>query len=983
MDKKLYTLPDKLRQITNQFPDGIAMQIKREDGYFRYTYKELYESSKSIAYSLIDLGIKKGDRVAIVLENRPEWGMIYFAILLAGGIAVPIDPQFKQGEIRFILSDSQSKAAFTSSRLLSLQRSSTLVQRSSTLVQRSSTLVQRSSTLVQRSPYRVAYANSTLGFGSNTAGSLQKIVVIDSALAPPRRADSGGDKPTDEHEGRSLRQGFDQPVSGEYIDFCKVISPVPDSVGAGHWPDVSLQDTASILYTSGTTGKPKGVMLTHKNFYSNYVSIDKLRLFSDKDNVLSILPLHHSFPFMVTLIIPLFSYARITYISTLKSEELLGCMRETAVTMLVGVPQLFYMFYKRILGEIKKIPFLARMPILGFIEILQGVRKFTGINLAQPALSKIHRSFGRKLRFFACGGAKLNEEAARFLVKIGFTILEGYGLTETSPVVTFNPLNKQKIGSVGKVIPGVELRIAGPDKYGVGEVAIKGPNVMKGYYQQEEETRKVLKDNWFYSGDLGYLDRQGYLYLTGRKKELIVLSSGKNISPQEVESHYARSPFIRELSILAIGKREEEKLVAVIVPDLDYCRKVGEVNIHGMIKWDLENLSKQCSPHKRIMGFVVTKQDLPRTRLGKLKRFEIKDRYSDELMGLGSRKTDEEIPITDSDLRIVSSGAGRKIIEALSKELDLGRPIRLDDHLEIDLGLDSLGRVELMVKIEEILKIDIPDSLMAKIFTVKELIVEIANLISKNKLPGEEDLPIQTGLSFWNDILKTTPTKDIIGKIDLTPGWPARVCASLAGGMLYLIFKVICQLNIIGVNNLPANKEFILCSNHGSYLDGFLIAVSVPRWLKKHMFFLGFRAYFEVPIIRNIVKIIRIVSIDPAAQLVNAMQSCAYILRKGKVVCIFPEGGRSIDGEIQKFKKGIGILAKELNLLLVPVYIKGSYESWSRTNHFPRPHPITIVFGRPYNLEKLKKEGIKLGAKDDYEAIARGIREEVIKLKPR
>ena len=911
MNKGLYTLHGKLREMVDQFPDRIIMQMKKENVYIKYTYKELYEVSQSIAHSLLEAGIKKGDRVAIVLENRPEWGMIYFGIMLAGAIAVPLDPQSGQEEIKFFLNDSESKITFTSSKLLSLFTGLT-----------------------------------------NSAPSLQKIIALDI-----------------------------EKSSKEVISFSETISAISDLKPITSMPEVSPQDIASILYTSGTTGRPKGVTLTHKNFYSNSQSIDKLKLFSDKDNVLSILPLHHSFPFMVTLVIPLFSQSKITYISSLKSEELLGCMRETGVTMLVGVPQLFYMFYKHIFDEIKKIPFLVRLLLSGFIEILWLVRKFTGINLTKPALSKIHRPFGRNLRFFACGGAKLNEEAARFLVKIGFTILEGYGLTETSPVVTFNPLKKQKIGSVGKVIPDVELRIDEPDEYGVGEVAIRGPNVMKGYYKEVEETRKVLKDNWFYSGDLGYLDKDGHLHLTGRKKELIILSSGKNISPVEVESHYAKSPFIKGLCVLAVGEREEEKLMAVIAPDLDYYRKVGEVNIYGMIKWDLENLSKQCPPYKRIMGFAVTSEDLPRTRLGKLKRFEIKDRYVDELMGMGLRKAAEEIPLTDEDLKILSSRIGKKITGTLSKEANLKRQVRLDDHLEIDLGLDSLGRVELMVALEKILKVDIPDSLMAKIFTARELILEIEKLTLKKGLRGEEALPIQTPSSLWSDILKTDPAKDIIEKIDLFPGWIARIFILLASGILYIIFKTIWRLKIFGIKNLPPNEAFILCPNHGSYLDGLLIAASLPGWLKKHMFFLGFRVYFEVPIIRNIVKLIRIVPIDPGARLIDAMQACAYILRNGKAACIFPEGARSIDGEIKEFKKGIGILAKELNIRLVPVYIEGSYESWPRTNCLPKPHRIEIIFGRPQTIEELKKEGIRLGAKDDYESIALGIREEVMRLK--
>jgi len=849
MNKKLYTLPDKLREITNQFPDKIVMQMKKEDVYVKYTYKELYEASQSIAHSLLDLGIKKDDRVAIILENRPEWGIIYFGIMLIGAIAVPLDPQFGGEEIKFFLSDSESKIAFTSSELVSLFTSLT-----------------------------------------NSVPSLQKIIALD------------------------IRKS-----SEEIISFSQVLSASSDLKSLTSMPEVSHQDIASILYTSGTTGRPKGVMLTHKNLYSNFRSIDKLKLFSAKDNFLSILPLHHSFPFMVTLIIPLFSQSKITYISSLKSEELLGCMRETGVTILTGVPQLLHMFYKHIEDGIKKIPFLIRTPLLGFIEILWLVRKFTGINLTKLALSKIHHAFGRNLRFFACGGAKLDEETARFLVKIGFTIMEGYGLTETSPAATFNSLKKQKIGSVGKVIPDVELRIAEPDENGIGEVAIKGLNVMKGYYKQEEETREVLKDNWFYSGDLGYLDKEGYLHLTGRKKELIVLSSGKNISPGEVESYYAKSPFIKGLCILAVGEREEEKLMAVIVPDMDYYRKAGEVNIYGMIKWDLENLSKQYSPYKRIMGFIVTMQDLSRTRLGKLKRFEIKDKYLDELMGHGLRKKDEKISLSDEDLKILSSEIGGKVVEILTKERKLKRQIHLDDHLEIDLGLDSLDRVELMAALEKILKIDIPESLMAKIFTVKEFILEIEKLILERKTPGKEIFLAKVEVSLWNDLLKTRPGKDIIKKLDLSPGWMTRVWTLSFSWMLYVIFKIIWQLRVLGVKNLPQDKAFILCPNHGSYLDAFLIAASLPRRLKKHMFFLGFRAYFEVPIIRNMVRATRVIPIDPGARLVEAMQACAYILRQGKMVCVFPEGARSIDGEVKEFKKGVGILAKELNIQLVPL----------------------------------------------------------------
>jgi long-chain acyl-CoA synthetase len=746
------------------------------------------------------------------------------------------------------------------------------------------------------------------------------------------------------------------------------------------WPEVLSEDIASLIYTSGTTGSPKGVMLTHKNLCSNFQSIDKLKLFSDKDTFISILPLHHAYPFMITLITPLFCRARVTYTSSLRSDELLNLMREAQATVLVGVPQLFSLFYANILEKIKSIPFFFRMPLFGLIEILWQIRRFSGINLSKLALPKIHRPFGQALRFFACGGAKLNEEAARFLMKIGFTILEGYGLSETSPVVTFNPLKKQKIGSVGRVIPDVELKIDNPDSSGMGEVVIKGPNVMKGYYKRAEETLSVLKDGWFYSGDLGYIDKDGYLYITGRKKEIIVLSSGKNIYPEEVESYYTKSPYIKEICVLGVGQAQEERLTAVVVPDTDYCRKLGEVDLNSIIRWELENLSEGLAPYKRIKGYIIAKQDLPRTRIGKIKRYEVKNKYLDELKGIKLKGAIGEIPATDEDLGLLISGVGRKIIEVLNKHLKLNRQITPSDHIELDLGIDSLGRVELIIALEQAFNIHIPDELMTKVFTVKELILEIERLVPGEGVQGEP-IPELASQTLWNEILNEKPAKDIIKKVNLAPSRMTILGMLLFAEILRLVFRVIWGLKVNGAENIPRTGKCILCVNHSSYLDAFIVEASVPLSLGKGLFFVGFRAYFEQPFIKNIIKYIRVIPIDPGMHFVEAMQASSYVLKNDKIVCIFPEAQRTIDGNVKEFKKGVGILAKELNIPLVPVLITGSYESWPRTKSLPRPYPIKITFGRPFDFEELKKEGLKSGAKDEYQAIAFGIRQEVIKLK--
>jgi len=892
MVEKLYTLPEKFSELVKQFPDKTVMQMKTAKGYSKFTYKNIYRISQSVAYSLHKFGLKKGDRVAIVLENRPEWGAIYFAIMFAGGTAVPLDPQSTKEDIKYFLYNSKAKVVFTSRQFLSLF--------------------------------------SRL--------SLLKIITID-----------------------------DKMFAAESSATIAV--------------EVFPEDIASILYTSGTTGKPKGVMLTHENFYANFQSIDKLKIFTEKGyhNILSILPLHHSFPFMVTLIMPLFTQNLIAYVESLRVEEILDCMRETKVTILVGVPQIFYMFYRHISDEINKFPFLLRVPLSGSIELLWLLRKFSKINLSKLLLAKIHKAFGAKLKFFVSGGAKLDSKVAEFLTKIGFTILEGYGLTETAPVVTFNRYGKQKIGSVGQPIPDVKVKIINPDERGIGEVAISGRNVMLGYYKLEKETQQVLRDNWFYSGDLGYLDKQDYLYLTGREKELIVLSGGKNITPEEVESYYSKSRFIKELCVLAIGEREKEKLAAVIVPDFDYCRKVDQVNIRGSIKWDLENLSKKYPAYKRIMDFIIVKDDLPRTRLGKLKRFAIKDKYLKELTGVKAKEIEEEVVLSDADLRILSSEIGKQVVKTLAEKARTTKEIKLDDHLEMDLAFDSLERVELAATLEKLFKIKIPGSVMSRTFSVRELILNIEKLQKKRK----KKLVTEPEIFSWSDILKTDPSDDVIAKIAIHPKWFNTIGTALISGISRLLLKFLWRLKTIDAEKLPLDKPFIYCANHNSYMDGFLVATAAPGWLRNKLFFLGIRGIFELPIIKGAVKAIRVIPVDPGAHLIDAMQAAAYVFRHGKAICIFPEGARSIDGEVKIFKKGIGILAKELDIDLVPIYISGSYEAWPRGQRIPRPHLITVIFGQPYNVAELKKAGSKLGAKDDYEAITLAIREKVIDLKSR
>jgi long-chain acyl-CoA synthetase len=297
----------------------------------------------------------------------------------------------------------------------------------------------------------------------------------------------------------------------------------------------------------------------------------------------------------------------------------------------------------------------------------------------------------------------------------------------------------------------------------------------------------------------------------------------------------------------------------------------------------------------------------------------------------------------------------------------------------MDLEFDSLSRIELLSKLEKQFNICFPTHLVPTLSTVKELVFAINELSTKNP-EATQTAEKQALENIWKNITTTNPTKKITNKIDIAPNWFAKTINILFCFSLYIISKIMWRIKISGTTNLPKDKSFILCPNHNSYLDGFLIAAALPNWLRSNIFFLGYSTYFDTHIIRHLVKIGKIIPIDPATNLTDAIRASGYVLRHNKAICLFPEGGRSPDGSIQPFKKGVGILAHELNIPLIPVHIDGAFDALPREKCFPSFHRIKITFGTPYSPAQLKEKGTQLGIKDDYEAITIGIQEEVTNL---
>ncbi len=744
-------------------------------------------------------------------------------------------------------------------------------------------------------------------------------------------------------------------------------------------PSPSPEALASILYTSGTTRSPKGVMLSHGNFLSNSIALRDLNVVGPDDNVLALLPLHHVYAFMTTFLVPLLSGASVTFLQSLKSPDLLQCMHETGVTTLVGVPQLLTLLHRGIFQEVKKRPRLERTLFNLLLGVAGASRKSLGVNPGRIFFRQIHDRFGGKLRIITSGGAKLDPTVGRDLNRIGFTVLEGYGLTETSPAVTFTPMTQPRFESVGLPLPGVRVRIMDPDTDGVGEIVIQGPNVMQGYFKDPEETAMSFRDGWFLSGDLGYLDSKGYLLITGRSKEVIVPSTGKTIYPEEVEAHYLKSPYIKEICLLGIdepGETRTEGIAALVVPDFDYLKAQRIANSEDVIRWEMENISRRLPAHKRPTRLHMVQDPFPRTRLGKIQRHLVRQRH---LREEGLRVVvGERPPPSETDQALLESPVTEKVLACLAVVSRKKKEIHLDDNLELDLGLDSLTRLELVVALEEQFGIALPTETGSELFTVRDVALKLQEHLEEWKETVERES--ESRRPPWKEILAGEPPQRVQAEIVAGKKPWALVVTFLSKLFLYLVFKLLCRLRVYGLDHVPDKGPYLITSNHCSYVDGFALGVALPFSILRHLHFLGLQQFFRNPINAMFGKAYGVIKVDAETYLFQALRAAAHVLRQGEILCVFPEGGRSIDGEIKPFKKGVSILAKELNLPLLPVRILGSFDIWPRGKRFPRLHPLTIVFGPPVTVQELLDEGPIPPEADLYEVIAARLRERVAAL---
>ncbi len=671
-------------------------------------------------------------------------------------------------------------------------------------------------------------------------------------------------------------------VSDEVIFAGSIYAPDNDAV-------------ALMLYTSGTTGNPKGVMLTFDNILVNMEGLDKFQMFLSTDRMLALLPMHHILPLLGSGVVPLSKGATIAFLSEMSSAAMIKALQDYKITIMVGVPRIWEMLHLKIREKIDSSKVITML--FKLCEKLQSKK------LSKTIFKKIHKMFGGHIRFFVTGGSRLNPAVAKDFKTLGLDMCEGYGLTETAPMISFTPRGEVVAGSAGKILPGVEAKISEN-----GEILARGRNVMKGYYNKPEETAAVIdEDGWFHTGDFGYMEKE-YLFVTGRIKEMIVLSNGKNINPVEIEQTImAKTTLAEEFAVIEY----DGMLTAVVYPNFEQVQKAKVSNIAETLKMGVIDEYNQTAPnYKKILDIRVINQELPKTKMGKIRRFLVPDLLEGKI-----EDSNNEAQPDSEEYRIIAdflfSIKGKKVFPSA--------------HIELDLGLDSLDLVEFTAFINSSFGIKLKEGFFAEYPTVGkiyEFLLENANDVSVKEID-------------WKQILNE----------DSKDGMPK---SNFMGDLIrfFLWFPALLYFRVKNINKrkIKTEKPTIFIGNHASFLDGLVLEKCMPRKIMLNTCFLGKVAHFKSPLRKFVSRNANIILVDINKDLSDTLKCAATAIRMGKNIVIFPEGTRSRDGKLKTFKKFYAILAKELGADIIPFGIRGAYELFPAQSKFPKPGKIEFTF---------------------------------------
>ena len=891
------TFIQRLIDSCEQHSGKLAMRVVGDESQ-DVTFGEFLDQIRGVAKRLIEEGLEKGERVAVIGENHPSWAVAYLGILYAGGVCMPLDPHGETQTLANFFTDSEAKTVFAG------------------------------------------------------ADSIGRIDEIEGIL------------------GRQLRaivwdvDGLE--VDGDRGMFSKWSEAEVPLDFANAAPIATPDDNAVLIYTSGTTGKPKGVLLTHGNINAELDAIDGVLEFTDRESVLSLLPLFHAYLQIVNLWLAVTKGAKVFYLKELTPDELSQAMVESKMTALASVPRLWYLFHKKIFDAVEEKPAPVQL-LFRFLLALNGfTRDYLGINLGKTFFKKVHDSFGGHLDLAVTAGSRFDESVAVDFHRLGFTILQGYGLSETSGAATGTYIDDNRVGSVGKPMGDAEVRIADQDANGEGEVQIRGSMVFNGYYRNPEATAEAFtEDGWFKSGDLGKFDEDGHLYITGRAKDVIVLPSGKNVHPEDLEVHYLKSPLVEEMCVIGVadesaGRAGAEKLIGVVVPDFEYLRRNKIANSGEAIRFDLDGLGRELPEYQRVRDYVVRTEPLPRTATRKIKRFELRKSIGENADAeVLARKSVWEF--SEEDRALLASPHGELISSlVVSQKPEIGE-IHPDMNLEIDLRLDSLGRAEIVAALEQALGVEFKTEDVSEALTFREV-------VGLTRAAASGDVVELAGkASFnWTTIIREVSPElpEVRHAIRRTALFELFAFSVLS--VAHLCFRILFRLEIKGAERLKEmDGPYLICPNHQSYVDPFFVCSAYPYKTLRDTFHVGASEYFQSWTMGLVARMLKIVPIDPDTQLLKAMKAGAAGLKSGKILNIYPEGERAFDGELHKFKSGAAILAKEMDLPIVPVAIDGLHKVWGRGSKSIRAAKVRIEFFEP----------IKAGENESYENLTERLKE--------
>ena len=650
---------------------------------------------------------------------------------------------------------------------------------------------------------------------------------------------------------------------------------------------VLSDDLLEIVYTSGTTSDPKGVMITHNNIISNLLAMATAAPVKKNTTVLSILPLSHLFEQTIGFLVPLFFGATIVYSASLKPNALLQAFRDEHITTMVTVPAFLQSLRDailRTLGPKNTSLFLG----------LQRFTKSLPLQLRRLFFQRVYKKIGHSFSSFVVGGAPLDRSLEDFWESLGVQVLQGYGLTETSPVVSCNTFTTKKPYTVGKVLPGVQVKLNAE-----GEILVKGASVTQGYYANSKKTKESFSNGWYMTGDYGMLDEDGYLVLKGRKKNIILSSSGLNVHPEDIEQVLLQQLEVKDCCVLGIERAGVTTITAVVLPKTPSLHKASL----------LQTINKALAPHQQVQDLVLWReQDFPRTTSLKIKRQEV-------LAKLDKQKTLPTPPTTSNKLYALLAQVTH---QPLSK-------IREHAFLTKDLQLDSLRRVELLSALEDEYGVDIEESSITDKTKVKDIEQLLKTAQKNNHVPLIKEWQLSSPVIFL------------------------RMCLQ---SLLFPLISIFTPLRVKGILHLE--KPSILVCNHTSHFDTFTILRTLPFSLRRKVTVAAAADYFFSNWFFSFLSrlILNAYPFSRTSNVKKSLEATGELLDNGYSILIYPEGTRTVTGHMNPFKVGIGLLASQMQVPLIPLRLDGLFQVLPKNASVPRRSKVTLRIGAPFSVRQ-------------------------------